>query len=74
MDTKPHHHKIIPVWFFVGLLLLVYGILILASGLMESGNAATTEAEKLKLAAPIWWGGVMTVFGGIYVAIFRPKK
>jgi hypothetical protein len=28
-------HRILPVWFFVGVILLIYGILILATGLYE---------------------------------------
>src|SRR2546425_6724159 len=40
-------HHIIPVWFFVGFLLLVYGFLILVSGLAEWSHPSNTVlAEK----------------------------
>ncbi len=35
-------HHIIPVWFFVGLLLLTYGALIVASGVAEWRNPPPT--------------------------------
>ena len=64
-------HHIIPVWFFVGLLLLIYGILICASGLLEWSDRSTVLAE---LHAPAWWGAVLAVVGGVYVAAFRPRR
>jgi hypothetical protein len=64
-------HNIIPVWFFVGLLLLVYGALILFSGLAEWRNPPPTVLANLH--APVWWGGLMTVLGAGYVVAFRPK-
>ena len=65
-------HRIIPVWFFVGLLLLIYGALILVSGLAEwSSPPATVLAE---LHAPVWWGGLMVVLGISYVLMFRPRR
>jgi hypothetical protein len=63
--------SIIPVWFFVGVLLLVYGILICASGLSEWKNPPHTVLAELH--ASVWWGGIMTVLGAIYVAAFRPR-
>lgn len=65
-------HHIIPVWFFVGALFLVYGILIFGSGLAEwSHPASTVEAE---LHAPVWWGALLTVIGCVYCILFRPGR
>lgn len=64
-------HNIIPVWFFVGILLLVYGVLILYSGLAEWRNPPPTVLANLH--APVWWGGLMTVLGAAYVMAFRPR-
>jgi hypothetical protein len=68
--TEKHH--IIPVWFFVGLLLFLYGILIFASGLTEWSNPPDTVLADLH--APVWWGGLLIVLGGVYCAMFRPGK
>jgi hypothetical protein len=65
-------HHIIPVWFFVGLLLLIYGALILASGIAEWQNPPPTVLANLH--APVWWGGLMVVLGGTYINMFRPRR
>jgi len=65
-------HEIIPVWFFVGVLFLVYGVLIFASGLAEWSHLPNTVlAEK---HAPVWWGGLMIVLGILYCGKFRPRR
>jgi FtsH-binding integral membrane protein len=66
-------HHIIPVWFFVGILLLTYGVLIFISGLTEwstpPANVALSEYH-----APVWWGALLIVLGGVYTLMFRPGK
>ncbi|HLZ93396.1 MAG TPA: hypothetical protein VKQ28_16950 [Candidatus Acidoferrum sp.] len=63
---------IIPVWFFVGLLLLTYGALILASGIAEWNDLPSTVLANLH--APVWWGGLMVLLGGVYIHKFRPRR
>ncbi len=65
-------HYIIPVWFFVGVLLAIYGVLICASGLMEWSNPTRTVLSELH--TPVWWGAVLAVVGVIYSIAFRPKR
>ena len=65
-------HEIIPVWFFVGVLLFIYGVLIFGSGLLEWKNPPPTTLAELH--APVWWGGILIVLGAVYLAMFRPKK
>ena len=69
MKEKRH---MIPVWFFVGILLFIYGILIFISGLMEWSHPPDTVLASLH--APVWWGVIMIVMGGIFIQLFRPKK
>lgn len=65
-------HQIIPVWFFVGLLLLVYGLLIMASGILEWSHPPNTVlAEK---HAPVWWGLLLLVLGLVYCVKFYPRR
>lgn len=71
MGVSEKHH-IIPVWFFVGVLLLVYGVLIFVSGLAEWSNPPNTVLAELH--APVWWGGLLVVLGGVYCLMFRPGK
>ncbi len=66
------HHLIIPVWFFVGLLLGIYGILIFASGLAELSHLPNTVMANLR--APIWWGAVLIIVGACYTISFWPTR
>ncbi|PYV14915.1 MAG: hypothetical protein DMG21_16815 [Acidobacteria bacterium] len=62
----------IPVWFFIGVQLLIYGILIFFSGLSEFSHPPDTVLSNLH--APIWWGALLVAIGGIYVYLFRPGR
>ena len=65
-------HHIIPVWFFVGLLLFIYGVLIFISGLTELSNPPKTVLANLHAA--VWWGALLIVLGGVYCFMFRPGR
>lgn len=65
-------HHIIQVWFFVGLLLLVYGVMIFVSGLTEWSNPPDTVLANLH--APVWWGALLMVLGAVYCVVFRPGR
>jgi len=66
------HPLLIPVWFFVGLLLGIYGLLICASGLAEWSNPPHTVLAELH--APVWWGAFLVVIGVIYSVLFWPRR
>ena len=65
-------HHMIPVWFFVGVTLFVYGVLILATGIHEFSHPPTTVLANLHPA--LWWGALLVVIGGIYVYVYLPRK
>ena len=67
-----NNQKIIPVWFFVGVLFLIYGVLIFATGLLEWNTPSTTVLAELH--ASVWWGAILIIAGAAYVVAFRPKK
>ena len=69
--TEKHH--IIPVWFFVGLLLLIYGVLIFITGLAQ-WSSPPAQVQLAELHAPVWWGGLLIVLGAFYCYMFRPGK
>jgi len=64
--------QMIPVWFFVGVTLLVYGVLILATGIYEFSHPPATILANLHPA--LWWGALLVVVGGIYVYLYLPRK
>jgi FtsH-binding integral membrane protein len=65
-------HQIVPVWFFVGVLLLVYGVMIFISGLAEWSHPPDTVLSELH--APVWWGMLLIVLGSVYCWMFRPGR
>lgn len=65
-------NRVIPVWFFVGVIVLIYGVLILITGIAELGNPPATVLSELH--APVWWGAVLTVVGGLFVYLFWPGR
>jgi len=66
-------HHIIPVWFFVGVLLLVYGMMIFASGIYALAHPPENRVVLYDLHADIWWGGLLVILGLIYTLHFRPR-
>ena len=64
--------RMIPVWFFVGMILLIYGVIILATGIYELSNPAPPYSPTC--IPPLWWGAVLTVLGGLYVYMYMPKN
>jgi hypothetical protein len=71
-QAPPHHGKMISIWFFVGCLLAVYGLLILIAGLSDEGSGGR-EIAMAHLHAQIWWGVGLLLIGLGYVARFRPR-
>ncbi|HKS72343.1 MAG TPA: hypothetical protein VJQ82_04045 [Terriglobales bacterium] len=65
-------HNIIPVWFFVGLVFSIYGILIFISGLAEWSHPPNTVLSNLH--APVWWGAILIILGAGYLIKFRPRR
>ena len=67
-----HGHGSLSIWFFIGLLLTAYGILILGSGLYNYHAPSTVVLANLH--APVWWGAFLLVIGLVYLIRFFPRK
>jgi len=69
-------HGRIPIWFFIGALLVVYGLMILAVGLYHLAVPPPLEArvKLFEYHADIWWGLLMTLVGAAYVVRFWPWR
>jgi hypothetical protein len=67
------HDSGISIWFFIGLSLLVNGILIAAAGFWEIANPPAHQVVLFNLHANAWWGLVLLIVGAIYCAKFRPR-
>ena len=64
----------ISIWFFIGVSLLVNGLLILASGLYELVRPPAAPVVLFHLHASIWWGALLTAFGAVYCIYYAPGK
>ena len=64
----------IPIWFFIGSLLTMYGLLILGSGIYELFHLPAKPVELFHLHASIWWGAILALLGAGYCIYFTPGK
>lgn len=62
----------LPIWFFIGLLLLAYGIIILGAGIWQFSHPPHTVLPQYH--ATFWGGVILTLVGGLYVVTFRPAR
>ena len=53
--------EMISIWFFIGLLILIYGILILIAGISELSSPAAVVMADLHVG--IWWGALLILIG-----------
>jgi hypothetical protein len=63
----------LPIWFFIGALLALYGVLILGAGAYELMFPPATEVVLSRLHVNLWWGTGMLLFGLIYLIRYWPK-
>lgn len=64
----------ISIWFFIGITLTIYGVLICGSGLVDLAMGITPHVVMAHLHAPVWWGGLMLALGLFYSIRFRPGR
>jgi hypothetical protein len=65
------------IWFFCGILMLAYGVVLVITGIMEFHNPPPNEVLLPwleELHPTLWWGVVLMVFGGFYSIRFRPGR
>ncbi len=77
MTTEPVDTRFtISIWFFIGLSLLVNGVLILGEGLYELVQPPPPDLRVVlyQYHASIWWGALLAVLGGFYSWRFAPKR
>jgi hypothetical protein len=67
-------HKI-SIWFIIGSLLLIYGIIIFSANVYDYFVPSQTHAIVLgELHFGIWWGALLIIIGLVYFIAFRPWK
>jgi hypothetical protein len=64
----------ISIWFFIGVMLTIYGVLIFGWGVYELAAGTTAPVVLSGLHAPVWWGGGLALLGLFYLIRFRPGQ
>ncbi len=54
-----------PIWYFVGLILLVIGGIIFLTGVYQLFDPPETKTVLSEIHPNIWWGIIMFLFGGL---------
>jgi len=73
-QIHPSTDRPLSIWFFVGILTLVYGVVLLATGIYEFWHPLPASIVLSELHPTFWWGFLMTIFGSFYSIRFRPGK
>ena len=68
------HNSAISIWFFNGVLLTIYGALVLGYGLVELSTGVNPGVQLFELHAPVWWGAFLLLVGILYLLKFTPRK
>jgi hypothetical protein len=68
------HGRGISIWFFIGLSLLVNGILIVGAGVWEIFHPPANPVVLFHLHANVWWGVVLLLGGLLYCVRFAPGR
>ena len=67
LTVSPGHF----VWFYIGLLLLTYGIIIFGAGVYQIHHRPPTILARYN--ATLWGGLILILLGGLYVCSFWPR-
>ncbi len=59
------------VWFYIGALLLIYGILLLGAGFYQLSHPPRTVLANYH--PTLWGGSALLLLGTIYVAVYWPR-
>jgi hypothetical protein len=60
------------IWFFVGISLVVNGMLICGSGIFELFHPPAEKIVLYESHANIWWGAILGIIGAGYCIYFAP--
>ena len=63
--------KMKPIWYFIGLMLLVMGAVITVSGIYRYFVPGGTQTALAELHPDIWWGLVMVIAGAVFLLVNR---
>ena len=71
-----HGDDSISIWFFIGVSLVVNGVLILAAGIYQYMNPPPVAEQVVlfQLHAGIWWGAILLLLGLFWTIRYLPSR
>ena len=64
-----------PIWYFVGLILLIIGVLIMLTGIYQLIHPPEVKTVLGETHPDVWWGAIMTLFGlGMYLKTRKTSR
>ena len=63
-----------PIWYFVGLMLSVMGVVVFIAGIMNYSREGIAKTVLSELHPELWWGAIMVVAGLIFFLTNRRAK
>ena len=75
MTTDAKAASSVSIWIFIGVSLLVNGLLILGAGIYQVVHPPPIDRQVVlfQYHAGVWWGALLTLLGGFYCWHFAPK-
>ncbi len=65
--------EMISIWFWVAVVLLTYGLILVGYGIYYAIHPETVTATH-ELNPNLWWGAIMVVAGGFFFVAARKEK
>jgi hypothetical protein len=72
LGMHPDGKQRIPIWFFIGLLVIVYGFMVMGAGMWALFFPPAHAVALENLHADLWWSALMVVVGGFLVGMNSP--
>ena len=72
LHVHREHHEMLPVWFFIGVLLLFYGMVVLVVGIRDYQHPPPVVLARYH--ANFWGGIVLIAIGLAFTLGSRPRR
>jgi uncharacterized membrane protein YdbT with pleckstrin-like domain len=69
MEQEPK--KMRPIWYFIGLMLSVMGLVVVITGMVNYASPEDAKTVLADLHPEFWWGAIMIVAGLIFLLANR---